>query len=82
MSLYGLWLTTEKPSRAAIEKALQGNLCRCTGYEPIVRAAEAAAAERPAALFDPITRTREAVTARLQALGKRRGSSSAAARTV
>ena len=70
MSLYGLWLTTEKPSRGAIEKALQGNLCRCTGYEPIVRAAEAAAAERPAVLFDPITRTREAVTARLQALGQ------------
>ncbi|RVK46536.1 xanthine dehydrogenase small subunit [Sinorhizobium meliloti] len=70
MSLYGLWLADEKPSRAAIEKALQGNLCRCTGYEPIVRAAEAAAAERPAALFDPVTRTREAVTARLHAMGQ------------
>ena len=40
MSLYGLWLTTEKPGRAQIEKSLQGNLCRCTGYEPIVKAAE------------------------------------------
>ncbi|WP_085025502.1 xanthine dehydrogenase small subunit [Ensifer aridi] len=68
MSLYGLWLTNDNPSRAAIEKALQGNLCRCTGYEPIIRAAEAAARERPSALFDPITRTREAVTARLEAL--------------
>ena len=68
MSLYGLWLTNDNPSRAAIEKALQCNLCRCTGYEPIIRAAEAAARERPSALFDPITRTREAVTARLEAL--------------
>ncbi|AWI58098.1 xanthine dehydrogenase small subunit [Sinorhizobium fredii] len=68
MSLYGLWLTKDNPSRAAIEKALQGNLCRCTGYEPIIRAAEAAAKERPSAVFDPITRTRETVAARLKAL--------------
>ncbi|OAP38126.1 FAD-binding molybdopterin dehydrogenase [Sinorhizobium glycinis] len=68
MSLYALWLTNDNPSRAAIEKALQGNLCRCTGYEPILRAAEAAAKERPAVVFDPITRTREAVAARLKAL--------------
>ncbi len=38
MSLYALWMTNPKPSDAAIEKALQGNLCRCTGYEPIVKA--------------------------------------------
>ena len=37
MSLYGLWLSKDNPGRADIEKALQGNLCRCTGYEPIVR---------------------------------------------
>ena len=29
------------PSDAEIEKALQGNLCRCTGYEAIVRAGDA-----------------------------------------
>ncbi|TIW83686.1 MAG: 2Fe-2S iron-sulfur cluster binding domain-containing protein, partial [Mesorhizobium sp.] len=39
MSLYGLWMKTPDPSNAAIEKALQGNLCRCTGYEAIMRAA-------------------------------------------
>ncbi|WP_169195700.1 xanthine dehydrogenase small subunit [Devosia sp. MC1541] len=41
MSLYGLWMRNPHPTRSAIEKALQGNLCRCTGYAPIIRAAEA-----------------------------------------
>lgn len=41
MSLYGLWMRTPDPSQGAIEKALQGNLCRCTGYAPIVRAGKA-----------------------------------------
>ncbi|MGF6256286.1 xanthine dehydrogenase small subunit [Ensifer sp. LBL] len=68
MSLYGLWLSNDSPSRADIEKALQGNLCRCTGYEPIVRAAEAAAEARPSEIFDPITRERETIIARLKTL--------------
>ncbi|NVD42449.1 xanthine dehydrogenase small subunit [Ensifer sp. HO-A22] len=41
MSLYGLWMENPKPSITEIEKALQGNLCRCTGYAAIIRAAEA-----------------------------------------
>lgn len=41
MSLYGLWMRNPKPADAQIEKALQGNLCRCTGYEAIMRAARA-----------------------------------------
>ncbi len=65
MSLYGLWLTQSNPSRAAIEEALQGNLCRCTGYEPIVRAAEMAARIRPSDVFDPIEATRARVKAEL-----------------
>ncbi|MGJ7041146.1 xanthine dehydrogenase small subunit [Shinella sp. BE166] len=68
MSLYGLWLADPTPDRARIEKALQGNLCRCTGYEPIVRAAEAIATARPSAVFDPIERTRAAVLAKLTAM--------------
>ena len=65
MSLYALWMENEKPSRFAIEKALQGNLCRCTGYEPIVKAAEKASATRPNAAFDAIARERDEVMARL-----------------
>ncbi|KAA0700576.1 xanthine dehydrogenase small subunit [Neorhizobium sp. P12A] len=68
MSLYGLWLATEKPDRAEIEKALQGNLCRCTGYEPIVRAAEQISRTRPSALFDPLEKNRSDIIARLWAM--------------
>ncbi|MEO9613533.1 MAG: xanthine dehydrogenase small subunit [Nitratireductor sp.] len=39
MSLYALWMRRADPTEADIEKALQGNLCRCTGYQPIVKAA-------------------------------------------
>ena len=31
------------PTRAEIAEALSGNVCRCTGYEPIIRAVQAAA---------------------------------------
>jgi xanthine dehydrogenase small subunit len=38
MSLFGLWLDSPQPSREAVLEALSGNLCRCTGYRPIVEA--------------------------------------------
>ncbi|GLS19745.1 xanthine dehydrogenase small subunit [Labrys miyagiensis] len=39
MSLTALWLGHDTaPSRERIEEALAGNLCRCTGYGPIVAA--------------------------------------------
>jgi xanthine dehydrogenase small subunit len=68
MSLYGLWLSNEAPSRADIESALQGNLCRCTGYEPIIKAAEQVARERPSSLFDPLERDRTEIMAKLWSL--------------
>jgi len=40
MSLFGLYRTARSPSRDTIEDALAGNLCRCTGYRPIVDAAQ------------------------------------------
>jgi carbon-monoxide dehydrogenase small subunit len=36
------------PSRAEIQEALSGNLCRCTGYQQIFEAVEAAIAGAPA----------------------------------
>jgi xanthine dehydrogenase small subunit len=39
MSLYALYETNQNPDRQAIDDALAGNLCRCTGYRPIVAAA-------------------------------------------
>ncbi|MFO1303585.1 MAG: xanthine dehydrogenase small subunit [Burkholderiales bacterium] len=41
MSLFGLYKNALRPSTEAIEDALSGNLCRCTGYRPIVAAAHA-----------------------------------------
>jgi xanthine dehydrogenase small subunit len=38
MSLFSLYLQTAAPSREEILDALSGNLCRCTGYRPIIDA--------------------------------------------
>jgi xanthine dehydrogenase small subunit len=67
MSLYALWMTNATPSNAQIEKALQGNLCRCTGYEAIVRAAMAIS-NYGAVAKDPLAVERKAITARLAAM--------------
>ena len=40
MSLYALYRTNPEPSRREIDDALAGNLCRCTGYRPIIAAAQ------------------------------------------
>ena len=67
MSLYALWMRDARPSDQAIEKALQGNLCRCAGYEPIVRAARAISSYGDAS-SDPLAAEREAVIASLAAM--------------
>jgi len=36
---------TPRPTREEIQRGLTGNLCRCTGYEQIIEAVEAAARE-------------------------------------
>jgi xanthine dehydrogenase small subunit len=42
MSLFALYHAGAVPDRRATNEALAGNLCRCTGYRPIVDAARAA----------------------------------------
>ncbi len=67
MSLYGLWMRDPDPSRSAIEKALQGNLCRCTGYAPIIRAGQAMGTYgKPQG--DPLWAERIAVKDRIRAI--------------
>jgi xanthine dehydrogenase small subunit len=39
MSMYALYETNSNPKRQDIDDALSGNLCRCTGYRPIIAAA-------------------------------------------
>ena len=39
MSMFSLYKNKNHPSRAEVDDALTGNLCRCTGYRPIVEAA-------------------------------------------
>ncbi len=49
MSLYALYETNKNPGRRDIDDALAGNLCRCTGYRPIIEAAtQMYAAQSPA----------------------------------
>jgi carbon-monoxide dehydrogenase small subunit len=40
MSLKALYDESPKATQAEIKKAISGNLCRCTGYQQIVEAAE------------------------------------------
>jgi aerobic-type carbon monoxide dehydrogenase small subunit (CoxS/CutS family) len=44
MSAYALFLDNPTPSREEIETAIEGNLCRCTGYKPIIQAIVASGA--------------------------------------
>ncbi|MEM7441012.1 MAG: xanthine dehydrogenase small subunit [Pseudomonadota bacterium] len=67
MSLYALWMQTPEPDVTQVETALQGNLCRCTGYEPIIRAA-VAVSRYGSPTADYLAIERETVSARLEDL--------------
>lgn len=42
MTLFSLYKNRDHPSQQQIDEALTGNLCRCTGYKPIIEAASRA----------------------------------------
>lgn len=67
MSLYALWMEIPQPNVRQIETALQGNLCRCTGYEPIINAA-LAVNQYGSPSADYLNTERQAITSRLQKL--------------
>ena len=46
MSLYALLRNDSDPSEHDVEEAFDGNLCRCTGYRPILDAAQTFSAKR------------------------------------
>ena len=46
MSLFALYRENDDPTRREIDDALAGNLCRCTGYRPIIAAAQSMHARR------------------------------------
>ncbi|MDA0705108.1 MAG: xanthine dehydrogenase small subunit [Proteobacteria bacterium] len=63
MSLFALYQNNAAPSRVEIDDALAGNLCRCTGYRPIIAAANTMY-ELPRAGTEPL---HEALLAKLEA---------------
>ncbi|MBN9450649.1 MAG: xanthine dehydrogenase small subunit [Bosea sp.] len=67
MSLLALRLNEAEPNVGRIEDALAGNLCRCTGYEPIIAAGRRMDEVAPREA-DRFLSEREAVAARLETL--------------
>jgi len=53
MASYALLRHDPHPDEHAIRDALSGNLCRCTGYQNIVKAVQQAAAELAPAASTP-----------------------------
>lgn len=80
MSLFALFKNSAAPERRDIDHALAGNLCRCTGYRPIIEAARSMydyAGSAPARWLDQPNTSNElpgdeeqALAARLQEISR------------
>ncbi len=74
MSLFALWLNEDRPGTQRIKDVLAGNLCRCTGYAPIIAAAHAMydlPADRPADATVQLQALRDDETLSIGAAGRR-----------
>jgi len=54
MASYQLLKNNPHPTEAEIRKGLEGNICRCTGYQNIVRAVQDAAERMSASVSEPV----------------------------
>ena len=54
MASYNLLKNNPNPTEAEIRKGLEGNICRCTGYQNIVRAVQHAAEQMRTATTEPV----------------------------
>ena len=68
MSLFALYHSGKEPRRETVDDALAGNLCRCTGYRPII---EAAQRMRDYGAEDRFHRAAAATAGRLAAIARR-----------
>ncbi len=70
MSLFALYKNHHQPDRQTIDDALTGNLCRCTGYRPIVEAAAHACVHHG---IDELSPTEEEITRLLRSISRESG---------
>src|SRR6266496_2688104 len=54
MASYNLLKHNPNPTEAEIRKGLEGNICRCTGYQNIVRAVQYAAERMRTSVSEPV----------------------------
>lgn len=55
MASYQLLKTNPDPTEAEIRKGLEGNICRCTGYQNIVKAVKSAAEQMRTGASEPVS---------------------------
>jgi len=71
MSLFALYLRGERPEREAVLDAISGNLCRCTGYRPIIDAGCRMAEYPQTARWNPVEARSPLRVNALQALSRK-----------